>query len=70
MDRTTWLFFGIVAILVILAILALRKMPPSRDALILLLAVAAASAAGFLWIEYTIPGVWPPWIGLPAEGHH
>ena len=29
MDRTTWLFFGIVAILVILAILALRKMPPS-----------------------------------------
>ena len=69
MDRTTWLLFGIVAILAILAILALRKMPPSRDALILLLAVAAASAAG-LWIEYTIPGLWPPWIGLPAEGHH
>ena len=60
MDLTAWLLFGIVALLVILAILALRKMPPSRDALILLLAVAAASAAGFLWIDYTIPGLCHP----------
>jgi hypothetical protein len=37
------------------------------DALIFLLAAAVVSAAGFLWVEYTVPGVWPPWIGLPAE---
>ena len=45
-------------------------MAPPRDVLILLLPVAVVSAAGFLWIEYTIPGVWPTWIGLPAEGRH
>jgi hypothetical protein len=37
-----------------------------RAVLILVLAVAAIAAAGFLWIEYTVPGVWPPWIG-PVE---
>jgi hypothetical protein len=36
-----------------------------RDILILLLAAALVTVAGFLWIEYSIPGVWPPWIGPP-----
>jgi hypothetical protein len=31
------------------------------------LLAALVSLAGILWIEYTVPGMWPPWIGLPAE---
>jgi hypothetical protein len=43
-----------------------RNMPHRQVALILVLAIVAISVAGFLWVEYTIPGVWPPWIG-PVE---
>jgi len=42
---------------------AFRDMP--RDILILLLAAAVIAIAGFLWVEYSIPGVWPPWFGPP-----
>jgi hypothetical protein len=34
--------------------------------LILVLGAAAIAVTGFLWIEYSIPGVWPPWFG-PTE---
>jgi hypothetical protein len=43
---------------------------PLLALLIALLLAIAISAAGFLWIEFTVPGIWPPWIGLPPETDH
>jgi hypothetical protein len=37
--------------------------------LILLLGATSVATGGFLWIEYTVPGVWPPWIGPPEPSH-
>ena len=40
--------------------------PWVRDVIVAVLIALLLSAGGAVWVEYQVPGMWPPWFG-PAE---
>jgi hypothetical protein len=45
------------------------RTPWIRDFIVAVLFGLMLAAAGIVWVEYQVPGIWPPWFGPQEQGN-
>ena len=43
------------------------RTPWIRDLIVAVLFALILAAAGIVWVEYQVPGMWPPWFGPQGQ---